>query len=51
MVFMGVFLFQLVIVQGLSSSYMRRFMKEKIEESYQNSLRQTTLNLDTSLKG
>ncbi len=30
---------------------MRRFMKEKIEESYQNSLRQTTLNLDTSLKG
>ena len=51
MVFMGVFLFQMVIVQGLSSSYMRRFMKEKIEESYQNSLRQTTLNLDTSLKG
>ena len=51
MVFMGVFLFQLVIVQGLSSSYMRRLMKEKIEESYQNSLRQTTLNLDTSLKG
>ena len=35
MVFMGVFLFQMVIVQGLSSSYMRRFMKEKIEESYQ----------------
>lgn len=50
MVFMGVFLFQLIIVQGLSSTYMRRFMKEKIEESYQNSLRQTTLNLDTSLK-
>ena len=51
MVCMGVCLFQMVIVQGLSSSYMRRFMKEKIEESYQNSLRQTTLNLDTSLKG
>lgn len=51
MVFMVVFLFQLIIVQGLSSNYMLRFMKEKIEESYQNSLRQTTLNLDTSLKG
>lgn len=51
LVFLGVFLFQLIIVQGISSSYMKQFMKERIEESYQNALKQTMLNLEASLSG
>lgn len=51
LVFLGVFLFQLIIVQGISSFYIKQFMKERIEESYQNALKQTTLNLEASLSG
>ncbi len=42
-------MFQMLIVQGVSSFYMKQFMEQRIEESYQNSLKQTTLNLEETL--
>ncbi len=49
-VFVGVFLFQMLIIQGISSAYMKQFMEKRIKESYQNSLKQTALNLEASLR-
>lgn len=49
-VFMGVFLFQLLIVEGIGGGYLKRFMEERIEESYQTALRQTALSTESSLQ-
>lgn len=49
-VFVGVFLVQLVIVQWLSGYYMGEVLEEKIKDSFRHTLQQTALNLDTSMQ-
>lgn len=48
-VFVGVFLIQLIIVQWLSGYYMGEVLEEKIKESFRHTLQQTASNLDTSM--
>lgn len=50
LVFMGVFLFQLFIVEGIGSNYLKQVIKEKIEESYQIALKQTAHSTESSLQ-
>lgn len=49
-VFMSVLLFQLLVVEGIGSRYLKSFMEERIEESYQTALKQTALSADSSLQ-
>ena len=49
-VFVCVFLLQLIIVQWLSGYYMGEVLEEKIKESFRHTLQQTTLNLETSMQ-
>lgn len=49
-VFVSVFLIQLVIIQWLSGYYMGEMMEAKIKESFRHTLQQTALNLDTSMQ-
>lgn len=49
-VFVGVFLIQLVIVQWLSGYYMGEVLEEKIKDSFRHTLQQTASNLDTSMQ-
>lgn len=50
-VFILAFILTLVVIQGVSGRYLVRFLQNKIEESYQQALRQTATVLDTTLKG
>lgn len=47
--FFIVILFQIVVVEGISTIYINDYMKDRIEESYQNSLRQTALTMSSSM--
>ena len=47
--FFIIILFQIVVVEGISTIYINDYMKDRIEESYQNSLRQTALTMSSSM--
>lgn len=48
--FISIFLLQLILVQGVSAYYMGKVMEEKIRDSFQHSLRQTALNINASMQ-